>query len=498
MVALTLATTFPSVVGGHSSYNSSGLPPEKLAEEMFSYANHQLLESVFFPGNTLSPSYVQVTYSFKNSCTPQPDLCDENNKDDIWLWSYSPVYLVFHPESLNALALTIIGPKLLPSKVKGSVTKTVFNSIRGGGRMCLCLDEKYENIKHDVEKLRNLTAMLYGFASVRNQSYATLEDMWYAILEREIRMTNFNISPGNTTLPTLIYVFTILSNLSLNFVLIPLTAYVCQSMLKKIGEVPQTSILFYSSLWWAAVCGSMAAIIIFILQNYLGLCWVGSNCEHQSIFTLPMLSTLFRMVIPMLGYIVAMAVSLRNIDRRRYTFPLFPFCLALFVTLVQHIHNRTGKVIHTGVTYFGIWIILFAFHLLCSQLQFAIMASFDNPFRVFASISFNVGLFLIAVLVMVNILMADLMTTDVLFRRTLRNIRTYLTQTFQFMQITFSISLFYVWLFAFSYLGIHQRNEFVDGVQTVLEFFTVPITIGILGYAVKNTVYKMNEMVGPN
>ena len=160
MVALTLATTFPSVVGGHSSYNSSGLPPEKLAEEMFSYANHQLLESVFFPGNTLSPSYVQVTYSFKNSCTPQPDLCDENNKDDIWLWSYSPVYLVFHPESLNALALTIIGPKLLPSKVKGSVTKTVFNSIRGGGRMCLCLDEKYENIKHDVEKLRNLTAMV--------------------------------------------------------------------------------------------------------------------------------------------------------------------------------------------------------------------------------------------------------------------------------------------------------------------------------------------------
>ena len=334
---------------------------------------------------------------------------------------------------------------------------------------------------------------------MRLHNQASLEDMWYAVLEREIRVTNYNITPSDTKLPTLIYVFTLLSNLSLNIVLIPLTAYMCLTMVKKIGEVPPSSIVFYSSLWWAAVLGSFAGIIILCLQNYLGMCWSGSDCEGKGhAFTLPTLSAILRLALPVFGYILAMGLSLRNVDRRRYTFPLFPFIPAVSVTIAQYINSRTGKVIHTGVTYVGIWIILLAFHILCSQLQFAIMASFDNPFRVFAAISFKIGLFIIAVLVLVSVMMVDLMLTDMVFNRTVRNVRTYLTQIFQLIQITLSISLFYVWMFAFSYLGLHQKNEFVDGVQTVLEFFTVPITIGILGYAVKNTVYKMNEMVGPN
>lgn len=125
-------------------------------------SNHERLESIFFPINELSPSYVQVQYNHR--CEHKKDgllECGIDKRhfeapaDKTWLWASSPVYLVYHPEALSALAMII---------QVGKVGKrgTAFSTDIGGDMICICLPQICPNSSDSKEMLRNLTALVSG------------------------------------------------------------------------------------------------------------------------------------------------------------------------------------------------------------------------------------------------------------------------------------------------------------------------------------------------
>ena len=134
----------------------------ELEKYIFSYEtnNHEKLESTFFPINDLSPSYVQVTYN--HNCTHKEHRAlecshEESERngppDKTWLWASSPVYLVYHPEALNALAVTI-------DPTASNKVKSVFSTGIGGDRLCVCLPPICPNSSASTDMLRNLTALV--------------------------------------------------------------------------------------------------------------------------------------------------------------------------------------------------------------------------------------------------------------------------------------------------------------------------------------------------
>ena len=129
--------------------------------------NHERLESTFFPINDLSPSYVQVSYN--HNCTLKshralqcsPEEPKMSPPDKTWLWASSPVYLVYHPEALNALAVTI-------DPTRGKNVKSVFTTNIGGDRVCVCLPPICPNSSASTDMLRNLTALVSCYYAHRH------------------------------------------------------------------------------------------------------------------------------------------------------------------------------------------------------------------------------------------------------------------------------------------------------------------------------------------
>ena len=332
---------------------------------------------------------------------------------------------------------------------------------------------------------------LYGYANVQKVKQVSLENIWYAILISELRESGPNKSQDpSLRLPRLIFIFTAISNISLNIVLVPLIAYLFNALNSRV-KLKRSGTLLLSSLWWAAVITMLYMILISNMQNKHSFCWEGSNCHHA---TMPLSKATYglRLLIPFIGYIIATFVGIR-LERRLN----FPFVLQVIITVIQLIHHKSARIVSKAIQYFGLWVILNGFHMLCSHLQFVVFASFDNPFRVSANVSAFLSILLLIFLTLTNICMVDMMITELIFTQQLHNIKKYyLKQLFQFVQITICAVLFSVWLYCFCFVGVYQRNDFVDGLQAVLEFFTVPMAIAILGYAVKQTVYKMNQIAG--
>ena len=333
-------------------------------------------------------------------------------------------------------------------------------------------------------------AQLYSYASVRTYRQRSLENIWYAVLIEELWETSYNITPGTTQLPTLIYIFINLSNLSLNIVLIAPLVYACQQVMEKIKANKSGSFLF-SSVWWALFIGALIILSALGRLNYNSVCWSGGDCTKAG-FALPSVSATFRLLIPLLGYILGIALKLR-INK---AFSL-PFAVQVFVTAIHYVNQRCAEIVYAICNYLVLLVILLAVHCLCSHLQFVVFASFDNPFRVLANVTSNLSVAMLFTVFSVNIFMVDLMFSEAVFTRSTKNVSKYMKQLFQFVQVSLSFVIFNVWLYASSYLGAHQHNEFEDGLQTVLEFFTVPLTIGLLGYTIKCTVYRMNNIVDP-
>ena len=134
----------------------------ELEEYIFSNntSNHERLESIFFPINQLSPSYVQVQYDHNCSHKKGGVLeCGIDKKhfkapaNETWLWASSPVYLVYHPEALSALAMII-------QVDKAGKQGTVYTSDIGGDMICICLPQICPNASDSTEMLRNLTALV--------------------------------------------------------------------------------------------------------------------------------------------------------------------------------------------------------------------------------------------------------------------------------------------------------------------------------------------------
>ena len=136
----------------------------ELEEYIFSNqtSNHEILESIFFPINDLSPSYVQVQYN--HSCKHNKDRQFEcriekatfyGPANKTWLWASSPVYLVYHPEALSALAMTVH----LGQAVVGK-PGIAFSTNIGGDMVCVCLPPICPNSTASTDMLRNLTALV--------------------------------------------------------------------------------------------------------------------------------------------------------------------------------------------------------------------------------------------------------------------------------------------------------------------------------------------------
>lgn len=331
---------------------------------------------------------------------------------------------------------------------------------------------------------------LYSYASVRTLAQRSLDNIWYAVLIEELWETNYNITPRETQLATLIYIFINLSNLSLNIVLIPPLVYACQWVMEKIRGNHTGSFVF-SSVWWALFTGAIFVLSCLGLFNFSSVCWRGTDCSRAG-FALPTISATLRLLIPLLGYILAIALKLRI--TRKFS---LPFGLQIVVTAIQYMNQRCAEIIYTFCNYIVLLVILLAIHSLCSHLQFVVFASFDNPFRVLSNVTKNLSVAMLITACFANVFMVDLMLSEAIFTRSTKNISQYVKQLFQFVQLTLSLVIFSAWLYAFSYLGARQHNEFVDGLQTVLEFFTVPLTIGLLGYTIKITVYRMKNIVDP-
>ena len=310
------------------------------------------------------------------------------------------------------------------------------------------------------------------------------------MLIEELWDTSYNITPGSTGLPTLIYIFINLSNLSLNIVLIPPLVYACHQVMEKIKAYQSGSFLF-SSVWWALFMGALLVLYALGQLNYNGVCWKGIDCTKAG-FALPSISAALRLLIPLLGYIIGIAIKLRI--TRNFC---LPFGVQFLVTAIQFVNKRCAVIVYTFCHYLVLLVILIAVHGICSHLQFVVFASFDNPFRVLSNVTQNLSTAALFTIVCANYFMVDLMATEIIFTRSTKNTSQYLKQLFQFVQVSLSIVIFCSWLYGFGYLGAHQHNEFVDGLQTVLEFFTVPLTIGLLGYTIKCTVYRMNNIVDP-
>lgn len=331
---------------------------------------------------------------------------------------------------------------------------------------------------------------LYSYASVRTLSQRSLDNIWYAVLIKELRETAYNITPRTTELATLIYIFINLSNLSLNIVLIPPLVYACQWVMDKIKTNQSGSFLF-SSVWWALFTGAVFVLSCLAFLNFLSVCWQGSDCSEAG-FGLPNISAMLRLLVPLIGYILGIAFKLRI--TREFS---LPFTVQVVVTAIQYMNQRCAEIVYTAINYFVLLVILLAVHSLCGHLQFVVFASFDNPFRVLFNVTKNLSVAMLFTVLCANIFMVDLMFSEAVFTRSTKNVSRYLKQLFQFGQLTLSFIIFSAWLHAFSYLGSRQHNEFVDGLQTVLEFFTVPLTIGLLGYTIKCTVYRMKNVVDP-
>ena len=137
---------------------------EPLQNSIFCNQNHKRLGYTFFPHNSVPPSYVQVSYKYFNDSYNNCQKCDntvDNNDDKTWLWAYSPVYLVFHPEALNALSLSDL-PLNIDYLNDKKQKKKVFSQNYGGQVLCLCIPKICSNVtvKSKIEMLRNLTALV--------------------------------------------------------------------------------------------------------------------------------------------------------------------------------------------------------------------------------------------------------------------------------------------------------------------------------------------------
>ena len=142
---------------------------EDLQKSIFCNQNHKRLGYTFFPHNSVPPSYVQVSYKYFNDSENSYNNCSKercdntvnNNDDKTWLWAYSPVYLVFHPEALNALSLSDL-PLEIDYLNGKKQNKKVFSQNYGGQFLCLCIPMICSNVtkKSEIEMFRNLTALV--------------------------------------------------------------------------------------------------------------------------------------------------------------------------------------------------------------------------------------------------------------------------------------------------------------------------------------------------
>ena len=178
LLLLPLIGSFSQAVRGESLVGQENCAATftELEEYIFSNqtSNHEILESTFFPINELTPSYVQVQYN--HNCTRRKlkllECSSQGSKfsstdDKTWLWASSPVYLVYHPEALNALAMTID-----PVLGRNFKLASVFDLKIGGETVCVCLPSICPNATASREMLQNLTALVSPLSHITYCTHA--------------------------------------------------------------------------------------------------------------------------------------------------------------------------------------------------------------------------------------------------------------------------------------------------------------------------------------